>query len=316
MIDNSPEFIVNEQTGESVSISIPNILPSAIGVTTLDTLFTTLDEIDVTSHTRASDSLQFIDRAIDALRQHLTDILDFQASYALPYGLGRLTGLNGAGFSLHEDGLLPAGIRVGPAVNFEDDPITTQTSQVFRDLEQSGFVGVRVPIREGWIYGWLGIEVNHDSSFTITDYAWNAVPNDPVITGVASNRRPPAFDCNLDNVVSIADANCANVEDLDTLLTELGTRRGDADGSDGIAFADFLILAEGFGKPGEYTDGDFDKDGQVQFRDFLLFAQNFPKGVVSAEMSVQASVPEPGDALPLLSIIFIGGALLSRRKPS
>jgi hypothetical protein len=54
-------------------------------------------------------------------------------------------------------------------------------------------------------------------------------------------------------------------------------RPGDADGDDDVDFADFLVLAENFGRDDDPTsaDGDFNGDHVVDFADFLILQQNF-----------------------------------------
>ncbi len=107
------------------------------------------------------------------------------------------------------------------------------------------------------------------------------------------------LDCNGDGVVSILDANCTANDSLDMLLEDNGTARGDSDGVDGVAFADFLTLSTNFGlTPAIYTDGDFDKDGAVGFPDFLTLSVNFGQG---GDFSANvAAVPEPSAAALLL----------------
>jgi ELWxxDGT repeat protein len=50
---------------------------------------------------------------------------------------------------------------------------------------------------------------------------------------------------------------------------------GDLDGDYGIDFADFLLFADRYGKPGTPDQGDFDLSGVIDFADFLIFAANF-----------------------------------------
>jgi hypothetical protein len=71
---------------------------------------------------------------------------------------------------------------------------------------------------------------------------------------------------------------------------------GDADGDREVQFPDFVILADNFNSPGEYTDGDFDKNGTVQFPDFVILAANFGQ---SSSAGAQA-VPEPSGIVLLL----------------
>lgn len=117
-------------------------------------------------------------------------------------------------------------------------------------------------------------------------------------------------DCDSDGLVGIRDANCTPDHRLDAFLTASGTVRGDLDGMGGVAFADFLKLAENFGNsPANYTDGDFDKSGSVGFLDFLRLAENFGQGADFGSGGAVAAVPEPNSVL-----LMIAGILLCRRR--
>ena len=73
-------------------------------------------------------------------------------------------------------------------------------------------------------------------------------------------------------------SDCAdNLDERDAILEELGFLLGDIDGREGgVRFADFLILADNFGRSDRtYVDGDLDLDGTVTFADFLVLADNF-----------------------------------------
>jgi hypothetical protein len=72
---------------------------------------------------------------------------------------------------------------------------------------------------------------------------------------------------------------------------------------------DFVVLANGFGGAGSYTDGDLDLDGEVQFSDFVLLANAF--GTTSAA----AAVPEPSTwSLLGISWLILGLARHSRSR--
>ncbi len=114
-------------------------------------------------------------------------------------------------------------------------------------------------------------------------------------------------DCNSDGLMDVRDANCATVQTLDAILGVAGLIAGDADGLDGVDFNDFVILADHFGAPGAYTDGDFDLDGTVQFGDFVVLANNFGQSAAGA-----ASVPEPSTSI--LGTISVGALLALRRR--
>jgi hypothetical protein len=64
---------------------------------------------------------------------------------------------------------------------------------------------------------------------------------------------------------------------LDRLV--LNRLAGDVDGSGTVEFADFVILANNFGREdAAVSDGDLDGDGDVDFSDFVLLADNFGAG--------------------------------------
>ena len=151
---------------------------------------------------------------------------------------------------------------------FEKGQLRLQDSQVFRDIEQSGFVGTRIPIHHGWLYGWVGIEVDGDSSIRISDYAWNLVPNETVVTGVASHRT------------------------FESLLL------GDADLDGVVGFQDFLVFSANFGRAGSWQQGDFNFDQQVDFKDFLVLSNSFGTDTKTA------NVPEPSSSTLLMMILL------------
>jgi len=99
---------------------------------------------------------------------------------------------------------------------------------------------------------------------------------------------PQDHDCNIDGVISVADADCISAEDLADLLDTADLLLGDLDGNGSVGFEDFLTLSQNFGSMGTYTEGDLDLNGIVEFSDFLAFSNSF--GQTSS--GVQA-VPEP-----------------------
>ena len=115
-------------------------------------------------------------------------------------------------------------------------------------------------------------------------------------------------DCNGDGAVTKADVDCAcgNKEDLSSILASIGSLPGDADFDGQVQFPDFVILANNFGKAGQYSTGDFDCDGQVQFPDFVILANNFGKSGSAAA----AAVPEPAS----WGLLALGLAWLPRRR--
>ena len=116
-------------------------------------------------------------------------------------------------------------------------------------------------------------------------------------------------DCDGDGALTLADANCTPLAELDEFLGAIGSLRGDLDGDGTVQFGDFLILSASFGTSGQYTDGDLDKSGEIQFGDFLILSANFG---TSAE--VAASVPEPASLwLSLMGCLCLG---MHRRRSS
>ena len=97
-------------------------------------------------------------------------------------------------------------------------------------------------------------------------------------------------DCNGDGEVNFGDLDCAcgALASVDDILFELNLPQGDLDGDGTVAFADFLILSDGFADEGSYSDGDLDCSGEVGFSDFLILSFNF--GLTTEEAAV---VPEP-----------------------
>ena len=62
-----------------------------------------------------------------------------------------------------------------------------------------------------------------------------------------------------------------------------------------VGFSDFTLLANDFGSPGGWMNGDFDGDGAVRFPDFLILANNFGESTTAP-----TSVPEPSALLLVL----------------
>jgi hypothetical protein len=106
---------------------------------------------------------------------------------------------------------------------------------------------------------------------------------------------PLDLDCNGDGVFNSEDLSCACAAGVrDQLLVELGLLAGDIDANGEVAFEDFLILAAGFGQPGDYSSGDLDCSGTVDFADFLTLSANF------GQSSNVAAVPEPNASVAML----------------
>ncbi len=46
------------------------------------------------------------------------------------------------------------------------------------------YLAIRIPEGSDWLYGWVRVSVAQDSiSFTIRDYAYNSIPNQPILAG-------------------------------------------------------------------------------------------------------------------------------------
>lgn len=118
-------------------------------------------------------------------------------------------------------------------------------------------------------------------------------------------------DCNGDGEVNFNDLNCAcsALASLDDILFELNLPKGDLDGDGSVAFADFLILSDGYADEGSYADGDLDCSGEVSFADFLILSFNFGSTTEEAAM-----VPEPASCWMLLPAIVAIGMFRGRRR--
>ena len=83
---------------------------------------------------------------------------------------------------------------------------------------------------------------------------------------------------------------------------------GDVNFDGVVNFSDLLILAQNYGHPGEWVDGEFSGDGTVDFADLLTLAQNYGKTQAAVGYSVVA-VPEPS---AILAACVLG--LIPRRR--
>ena len=67
-----------------------------------------------------------------------------------------------------------------------------------------------------------------------------------------------------------------NLQERDAVLAALNSLPGDLDGDMAVAFADFLVLSQNFGKANaSYAEGNIDLLGGVEFHDFLILSSNF-----------------------------------------
>lgn len=152
--------------------------------------------------------------------------------------------------------------------------------------------------------GYLGTEPESDLTATWGD-AFSAIRNF-VVTGP-----DVSLDCNGDGVVNGDDLSCgcSSGASLNDLLTALNLVPADLDASGEVAFLDFLILADNFDQPGNYSDGDINCNGRVDFLDFLQLASNFGRTSTAAA----AAVPEP-HAISLFLLGLCACLLLRRRS--
>ena len=86
-----------------------------------------------------------------------------------------------------------------------------------------------------------------------------------------------------------------------------GPLPGDIDGNGEVGFLDFLILSDGFGKPGTFEQGDLDCNGTVDFPDFLILSEFF-----GTSASTPANVPEPNQVSWLA--IVLGWCVVRAKK--
>ena len=114
------------------------------------------------------------------------------------------------------------------------------------------------------------------------------------------------------DVADVDDNGVVDLDDLDALLTELGTVRGDINLTEGafdqlVDILDFGVLAGGFGQSDPTCfDGDLNKDGRVDILDFGIQAGRFG----SPSSGTAAATPEPSS----LAILVLGVLTVLRRR--
>lgn len=118
-------------------------------------------------------------------------------------------------------------------------------------------------------------------------------------------------DCNADGVVDVLDLDCACASgaDVQQVLEATGLIAGDLDADGEVGFSDFIILSQGYGHPGGYTNGDLDCNGVVAFADFVAFTNNFGR---SSAAGVAANVPEAASTW-FQALLFAGYFRLRKR---
>jgi len=87
---------------------------------------------------------------------------------------------------------------------------------------------------------------------------------------------------------------------------------GDANLDGKVDFSDLLILAQNFGRPGDFTQGNFNGDFLVNFADLLILAQNYGSIVVPGQ--AVAEVPEPSTASALVLLAVFGLRIRRRHR--
>ena len=81
---------------------------------------------------------------------------------------------------------------------------------------------------------------------------------------------------------------------------------GDANIDGKVDFSDLLILAQNFGAPGDFRQGNFNGDFFVTFADLLILAQNFG----TSDPTIQAQQPGRGAAPVPEPSTWVGGLML------
>lgn len=81
----------------------------------------------------------------------------------------------------------------------------------------------------------------------------------------------------IDDPLQDSNSLTPTFEEIDTSANPADALPGDANGDRVVDFADFLVLAQNFGKVEDaiFAEGDFDGNGAVNFQDFLLLAAQF-----------------------------------------
>jgi hypothetical protein len=74
---------------------------------------------------------------------------------------------------------------------------------------------------------------------------------------------------------NMLDGNADGIPGDDFQLVAVKTFVGDAELNLDVAFGDFVIMANNFGRPGAWQDGNFTGDAVVDFNDFVALADNF-----------------------------------------
>lgn len=179
----------------------------------------------------------------------------------------------------------------------EPKEIEIINGRLYFTAEDSTFHGPQLYFTDGSISGRIGLPntdagVEIDGSFV---QSLEAIDDRLYFNAAQSlwfidNPPFPAGDANRDNLVDVSDIdiirrgigspdvnNDGETNELDvlTVLDVMRTKPGDANLDGRVGFDDFLSLANNFGSPGGWWQGDFDGNGEVDFLDFVTLANNF-----------------------------------------
>ena len=110
-----------------------------------------------------------------------------------------------------------------------------------------------------------------------------------------------------DEQYDLTDDGIATDADRGAWLNVVGSVPGDFDLNGVVEFADFLILSETFGIPGNWCEGDANGDREIDFSDFLVLADSF--GRPGALLS---SVPEPRFNLAFAAVLVLAAVMPTR----
>ena len=147
------------------------------------------------------------------------------------------------------------------------------------------------------------------------------VPNTQTVKALAFIRDAAGSFSYVDNPYSPGTTLGADIDDLGQFVGRYGSGTnggflatplwpGDANGSGGVDFADFVILRENFGQsPRGWRDGDFDGDGRVGFGDFQILERGFGLPLGSSQAAIvndfAMNVPEAHGIAVLAAVLCI-----------
>jgi hypothetical protein len=85
----------------------------------------------------------------------------------------------------------------------------------------------------------------------------------------------------------------------------------DANYDQTVDTADFKILLDNYGKPGDFKHGDFNHDGTIDFPDFQILELTFGQALLPGAPFAIAPVPEPSFFIAMLAP---AAAMFQRRQ--